>query len=136
MSESFTEEEVAEAVKDLGYGHPQEEDKQNIYAYFKKVISMGDNAKTSNLLDEEIGSAKLPVRTHQEIALYCRMMGMKGFANYFEKEAQIILGTSLSRDGFLNKLAVTQKRETDIKARKSVGVNKGWFKKKNPEQQF
>ena len=135
--EGLTQEEQ-EALADLdelgkGYGYPQPEDKQNIYNYFKKVIAMLDNTKTANLTDDELGVAKIPVRTNQELALYCEKMGMKGFADYFKNEAQILLATSLSREGFLDKLAVTQKRESEFKT-KAPKVNKGWFqKKKQPE---
>lgn len=129
--EELTEEEIT-ALDEMGYGYPKEEEKQNIYNYFKRVITVKDNTKTANLLNEELGMAKIPVRTAQEIALYCRVMGMKGFANYFQEEGQILLGTSLSREGFLNKLAVTQKRESEIKTRRPL-VKKGWFKRKEPE---
>jgi hypothetical protein len=134
--------EEAEALQQLSYGYPRPEERENIYNYFKKVITMMDNTKTANLTIDELGLVKIPVRTNQEIALYCDAMGMgnikdaKGFAGYFMKEAQILLGTSLSREGFLNKLAVTQKREVESKTRRPV-VNKGWFKKKTrPEDEI
>jgi len=134
----LTPEEQALLTAEFGGNYPKEEEKQNIYNYFKKVISMKDNTKTANLTEDEIGFAKIPVRTNQEIALFCDVMGMgdiedggkmKGFAGYFMKEAQILLGTSLSREGFLNKLAVTQKRESSFNT-KAPAQNKGWFKKK------
>jgi len=137
MEEELTPEEAQELQEMLGY--PRQEEKQNIYAYFKKVLSVEDNSKTAFLTDEELGLVKIPVRTNQEIALYCEVMGMgsvnekKGFAGYFIKEAQITLATSLSREGFLDKLAVTQKKESEIKTRKRT-VNRGWFKKKEQEQ--
>ena len=135
--ELTTEEQQALDMIDLDesskYGYPQVEDKQNIYAFFKRVMGMKDNTKTANLTEEELGLAKIPVRTNQELDLYCRKMGMKGFASYFKEEAQILLGTSLSREGFLDKLAVTQKRESEFKT-KTQKPNKGWFqKKKQPE---
>jgi len=131
--------EEQEALEEISYGYPKEEEKQNIYNFFKSVILNKDNTKTANLLNEELGIVKIPVRTNQEIALYCDVMGMgsinemKGFAGYFMKEAQILLGTSLSREGFLDKLAVTQKREVESKTRKSL-TKKGLFGKKTKEE--
>jgi len=128
--DELTQEEAA-ALEEIGYGYPKPEEKQNIYNYFKKVILMPDNTKTGFLTEEELGAAKIPVRTNQEIALYCKSMGMTGFSSYFDNEAQILLGTSLSREGFLNKLAVTQKRESEFKTKMpSLAQKKGWFKKK------
>ena len=138
MEEDLTMEEAQELQEMLNY--PKQEDKQNIYTYFKKVLSQEDNSKTAFLNNDELGIVKIPVRTNQEIALYCDAMGMgsaskkTGFAGYFMKEGQVALTTSLSREGFLNKLAVTQKKESEIKTRRPT-VNKGWFQKKNqPEQ--
>lgn len=131
--EQLTTEDM-ETLKQLGYGnYPQEEEKQNMFAFFKRVLSTKDNTKTGNLTNEEIGEVRLPVRTNKQIALYCKVMGMKGFANYFESESQILLGSSLSRDGFLDKLAVTQKKEMETKTRTSVPIKRGWFKPKKQE---
>ena len=129
--EDLTPEEV-EALETAGYGYPKAEEKQNIYNYFKKVILMKDNTKTGNLTKEEIGMPLTPVRTNQEIALYCQVMGMKNFGQYFQDDAQIMLGTSLSREGFLDKLAVTQKRESEFKTRHPLQTKQGWFAKKKP----
>ena len=147
MNEDFgTDEELTaeeeETLEQMGYGYPKPEEKQNIYNYFKKVIKMQDNTKTANLSNEELGLAKIPVRTNQEIALLCEALGMgniaegKGFAGYFQKESQILLGTSLSREGFLDNLAVTQKREIESKIKKPF-IKKGWFAKKTkPEEEM
>jgi len=145
MEEDFTPEEEA-ALKEIMEkeaidNFPQQEEKENIYNYFKKVISMPSNTKTSNLDKEELGQVKLPVRTLQELALYCDSMGMgnlneqKGFAGYFQKESQIILGTALSKEGFLNQLAVTQKRESEVRTKRmSAAQKKNWFKKSQPQE--
>lgn len=137
--ELTTEEE--EVLEQMGYGYPKPEEKQNIYNYFKKVILMRDNTKTANLSNEELGLARIPVRTNQEIALLCEALGMgnikdsKGFAGYFHQESQILLGTSLSREGFLDKLAVTQKKEIESRIKKPL-IKKGWFAKKSKEEEM
>ena len=119
--------------------YPTPKDKADVISYFKKVIAMNDNSKTANLDIIELGIAKLPVRTVQDLSLYAEKMDMKGFSNYFKAEGQITLATSLSKDGFLDVLAVTQKRETNVKTRRHFNRDSGGlFKKKdkNPEGEF
>ena len=125
--------EELEALEQYGYSYPKEEDKLNVFSFFKRVISQRDNTRTANLLPDEIGNVRNSVRTFQELELYCRKLGLSGLSQYFQEKGQIVLGTSLSREGFLDKLAVTQKRETDTKlGRHQQTQNKGWFKKKQP----
>ena len=82
------------------------------------------NAKTANLTSDELGLAKIPVRTNLEIASYCEFMGMKGFAEVFMEDAQIVLATSLSREGFLAKLAVTTQKFSETSLKKQLGEQK------------
>lgn len=116
--------------------YPVPEEKQNIFTYFKKVIDVPMNIKTANISKDEIGMVKLPVRSLLGISQYCGAMGMLGFQNYFKQEAQITLGTSLSFEGFLNKLAVTQKRESEIKTRGMPSKRRGFFGKKKEIQPY
>jgi len=127
--EDLTPEEV-EALEDIGYGYPKKKEEQNIFAFFKRVINMPETTRTSNLTADELGFVKIPLRTNLSIALYCKQMGLMGLGSHFEKEAHITSDSSLSKDGFLDKLAVTQKREMETKTRKQTVANKGWFKKK------
>ena len=112
--------------------YPREEEKQNIFSYFKRVTEADDNRKTANLDKDELGLVKYPVRTNLDIANYCKKIGMDAYANYFESKAQIVSATSLSKEGFLNKLAVTQKRESSIRRRSGISnaQRTGFFGKK------
>lgn len=135
MSEEdvITEEEVRKA---LGYGYPEAEEKQNLIAFFREIIRRKENIKTGNLTEPEVGFAKTPARTNLDIANYCDLMGMSGFGEVFQQDAQVLLGTSLSRDGFLDKLAVTQKKqsETSLKKMDPQQRKRGLFRGKQPEQ--
>lgn len=125
-------EEEENAMREmLGYGFPQQEEKENIYNYFKKVIYARNNTKTGYLKEDELGVIRLPLRTNLQLAHYCEKMGMNGFSKYFNDEAQIISASSLSREGFLNNLAVTQKRESSLRTRNIVGQQqrRGFFGK-------
>ena len=123
-----------EALEELGYGYPRPEEKQNIFSFFKRVIIMKDTTRTSNLNEDELGLIKVPVRTLLNLSLYSGQMGLSGLGNYFFQESQIVSNSSLSREGFLDKLAVTQKREMEARTRRfSPAQKKRWFKPK--EQQ-
>ena len=131
MSDELTAEDI-EALENSGYGSlPEKEDKQSILSFFNKVIGMTDNTKTGNVSIDELGEVKLPIRTNLELHNYCSTMGMKGLSDYFIRRAQIISGSSLSKDGFLDQLIVTQKKESEIKRKtSSTAQKKNWFKPK------
>lgn len=131
-SEELTPEDQA-LLAQLTDSYPKGEEKHNIIAFFNNVIKSQDTLRTANLSVEELGNAKVPVRTYRELSCYCDAMGLKGLGNYFTKLSSIITDSSLSREGFLDRLVVTQKRETESKLGigESPKKNKGWFKKKD-----
>ena len=98
--------------KELGLGYPEPEEKINILNFLKEIVTRKENVKTANLTNAELGDARIPVRTNLELASYCKFMGMDTFSNVFQDDAQILLGSSLSRGGFLPVLAVTTKKES------------------------
>lgn len=134
MTEELTEEEE-QALREMGYGYPKEDEKQNIFAFFKQVIATRDTSRVANLTEVELGNVRVPVRTLLELSEFCKAASLNGLGTYFNSESQIISNTSLSREGFLDKLAVTQKREVERRSRVPV-QNKGWFRKKQPEPEY
>jgi len=124
------EEEIRKA---LGMGYPEPEEKVSVLNFLKNIIDRKENVKTGNLTPDEIGEARIPVRTNLELSSYCKFMGMDAFANVFQEDAQRILATSLSRGGFLPILAVTTKKETQTSL-KNIGAStqkkRGFFNKK------
>ncbi len=112
---------------------PMPEEKHNVHRFLTNVVMAEDTTKVGNLLPEEVGMAKYPVRTCQELALFCNTVADKpGFADYFKQEGEVVLATSLSRDALLIKLAVT----TNLKTQRKLSLdekkeNKGWFRKKD-----
>jgi len=118
--------------KELGLGYPEPEEKINILNFLKDIVSRKENVKTANLTNAELGDARLPVRTNIELASYCKFMGMDAFADVFTEDAQTLLGSSLSRGGFLALLAVTQKKESKSSIDRlgaSEKQKKNWFGK-------
>ena len=132
--------EAEETRTAMDYGYPEQEEKHNLIAFFREIIRNDMNIKTGNLSDPELGVARLPVRTNLELANYCAIMGMGGMGLAFMDDAQVLLGTSLSREGFLAKLAVTTQKFSETSLKKSLGggdkKKKGMFNKKKTEEQF
>lgn len=136
MMEEELMQEYIDAMEEQTGNFPREKEKENILSFFKRVIFMPDTTRTSNLDKDEIGQVKVPVRTNLSLSLYAQQMGLAGLGNHFFKESQIISDSSLSKEGFLDKLAVTQKREMESKTRRAnLQQKKGWFSRKEPEPQ-
>ncbi len=127
-AKEVSEQEAAELVKQFNEG------KQNMHSFFTNVVKSDDTTKTGNLTIDELGNPKLPVRTYKELAAFCDdVVDEKTWGEYFDRMAEIQTSTSLSKDGFLMRLAVTIKKElADVTKQKKS--NKGWFKKKGGDQ--
>jgi len=139
VEKEMTDEEalmkLASVMKDNA---PTQEEKQNVHAFLNNVVVADDTTKIANLRDDpelnELGMPTYTVRGSKEMAIISdKIMGNDYFKEYFEKEAEITLATSLSRSGFLVRQATVQtKQVADITKRKKI--NKGWFGKKNVEE--
>lgn len=127
--EGLTEQEKQELAEIMG-GAATPEEKHNTHSFLTKVVEQVDTTKVGNLDEEEIGQPKFPQRVLKELNLFCdSIANMPYFASYFDKEAEIVSSTSLSKEGILIKLASVKKAEfADVtpKAKK----NKGWFRRK------
>ena len=128
-------EEVAEKLGALAGVTPTPEEKQSIFTFLTNVALAEDTTKLGNLREEELGMPIMPVRSDKSLALWCGdVMDNPFFERYFLKESEDTTSTSLSRDGFLDKLAVLQKREV-ADLTKPKKVNKGWFGQKNKDKE-
>ena len=124
---ALSQEELAELAKLAGTANVAEE-KSNVHNFLLRVVETEDTTKVANLLDEELGAAKLPVRTLQELSLFAEEIGnMPYFAKYFKAEGEIILATSLSREAKLLEAAITTARQVGSIPTKVRKKNKGWF---------
>lgn len=132
MSDELSLEEQQELAKFLAPGSAVQDEKHNVHKFLHDVAISDDTTKTGFLTKEELGIPKLPVRTHKELALFCReIANMDYFADYFEKEAEIITSTSLSKDAKLLNLAVISKRQLEDVTKQPKKENRGWFGGKN-----
>jgi hypothetical protein len=120
---------IAEAMKDNAQ---TPDEKHNVHKFLFDVVLAQDSTKIGNLqVDKDINELGLPeynVRGAKDMRLVSdKIMDNDFFKEYFTQQAEDTLGTSLSREGFLIKSAVTQtKQVADITRRKKL--NKGWFK--------
>ena len=125
----MTEKEAEDIIRQFN------ESKQNMHSFFTNVVKSNDTIKTGNLTQEELGTPKLPVRTYKELELFSRDIADElEWGDYFQKMAEIQTSSSLSKEGFLMKLAVTLKKElADMTPTKKK--NKGWFHKKDKSEE-
>lgn len=125
---------IASLMKDNA---PTQEDKQSVHTFLFNVATAGDTTKTGNLRDDkdmnELGIPAHNVRGSLELARISDLiMDNEVFSEWFKKEAEETLATSLSREGFLVKSATTTTKQiSDMTRRKKV--NKGWFGKTTTE---
>ena len=130
-------EEEKEQIKDaLGFGATIPEEKHNIHSFLNKIATAPDTTKVGYLKSEELGNSTHTLRTYKEVGLIARKIRNRPtIAEYFDAKAEIMTATSLSRGGFLAKLAVLQKREiADVSEDKEKKENSGWFKKKQTNE--
>ena len=122
---------IAQAMKNNA---PSQEDKHNVHTFLTNVVKeegVSHSSKIGNLRDDkemnELGIPVWNVRGCLEMArISNKIIGNQFFKEYFESAAIETLGTSLSRDGFLIRTAVTQnKNVADVTKRRKV--NKGMF---------
>lgn len=137
MSEELSEAERIELAGLMAnYGTSLPEGKQNVHTFLHNVATAKDTTKLGNLLNEEIGSLENPIRAFKFLALFANdVMGKKELGEFFDKRSEIGTSTSLSRGGFLTKLAVIQRRELTSKDISTTErkENKSWFKSKKEE---
>ena len=129
---------IAQAMKDNA---PTQEDKHNVHTFLTNVVKeegVEHSSKIGNLRDDkdmnELGVPVWNVRGCLEMAkISDKIIGNNFFKEYFEGSAINTLGTSLSREGFLIKMAVTQTKQVSDSTKRRK-INKGMFGSKRIEE--
>jgi len=126
---------LEEYISNQGFGAQLPEEKYNVHTFLHKVATSDDTTKTSNVTEDELGMAKHPVRSYLSFALLSdKIIRNDYFKEYFESESEIVTSSSLGKNGFLIKAAITQKKEL-ADTTKPKKVNRGWFgQKKEPDE--
>ena len=129
-----SDEELADLVKMISGTTPVPDEKHNVFTFLTNVAVSQDTTKLGNLKEEELGNPSLPLRSDKSLSLWAgEVMENNFLESFFLKEAEITTSTSLSKDGFLTKLAVLSKKEiADVTKPKKL--NRGWFRSKKEEE--
>jgi len=128
-----TDEELQMQQMYQQYGYPQAQPIYNVHKFLDDIAKAADTTKTGNLTEEELGLAPFTVRILKDVQAYCRMMGLNMYADYFGDKSEIVTASSLSKDGFLDKLAIMTRQQVEAISKKKK-ENKGWFKSKKSQQ--
>ncbi len=136
------EEAIAKIAEAMKGNAPTQEDKTNVHTFLLNVVQAENISKASkigNLRDDkdinELGIPRWNVRGALEMArISDKLMDNVFFKEYFEAQAINTLNTSLSREGFLIKMATTTTKQV-ADATKRRKINKGMFGKKKVEEQ-
>ena len=128
---SLRPEELEEMEALLGGGAPPiNKGKSDLMAFFNKIVSTTDTLKVGNL---DPNTELSPVRLLRDASLFAKVMNHDLIREYFHGKAEIVLGASLSKSGFLIEEAVTTKKESTIGQKQQRKVNSGWFKSKETQ---
>jgi len=110
---------------DSGFALPTEQKKSPIFDFFREILASKDNRKVANLKEAELGGFTCSVRRYRDLAIYCEQEKLDEVKDFFEKSADNIEATSMSRKGFLAQLFVTQIRR-DQKMKDFDPAKKAW----------
>ena len=140
MPEEVSDEEIKQLEeelkkledKDTSYGSPKAPDKESLFKFFNKILTIKDTTRIGNLTAPEIGLGRLSVRGNRSIALYAKAEGLDIVSDYFNDLSNILTESSMSKKGFWAQLFVTNiKAEKKLKERTE---KKRWFGKDKSEE--
>lgn len=137
MSDDEVIMKIAAAMKD---NVPVGDEKDNVHTFLKSVVTEKDTTRIGNLRDDkdlnELGIPQHNVRGNFSMAQISKgLMDNDVFFEWFNNQGQMLLSTSLSREGFLVRQATTQTKNIGEITKKRVS-SKGLFgKDKNVQEQ-
>lgn len=103
----------AEASSDAtdDYGAPSPEDKINQFKITQEALKSKINTKTTYLTTMELGRPLFSMRFYLDCAEMCKMYNSKLLEKYFRNKAQTMASSGMSREGFIMKLNVTNRKD-------------------------
>lgn len=141
MTDENVDEELAqieEEIKKLesnpgGSSSPfsTEKSKDTLINLAREMLLTEDTRKFANLDQKYIGIPTLPINTYLEIEEYCKIEGMDELAEIFRRDAENMLATSLSIQGFFARLLVTQIKKEEKAPESIEKKQKSWGLFKN-----
>jgi hypothetical protein len=99
-----------EALASLESNYPIQKEQQGLYQTLWKMIQRRDSTKIANLQKVELGDVDITVRGAQHLSKLGDIFGNPLYADFYKAHAEISLATSMSRDGWLGELFISQKK--------------------------
>ena len=125
--------EKEELARALGYGTSQVDQKHNTHTFLFNIATAEDTTKVGNVEKDELGIPRHPTRAYKQLSLIAnKIMDNPGLASYWEAKSENITATSLSKEGFLPRLAVITRREIADMTKKRRKPS-GFFARKRGE---
>ena len=119
--------------KDTSYGSPKSPDKESLFKFYNKLLTIKDTTRIGNLTAPELGLGRLTVRGNKSIALYAEAENLQVVADYFNNQSNILTESSMAKKGFMSQLFFTQiKRE---KKDKPKTEKRKWFSNKDKSEE-
>jgi hypothetical protein len=115
------------ALDDSGF--PKQKEQVGIFTFLNKVLKTDDTTKVGNVDKEELRV----VRIDKDIASYAAVWNLDGISRYMTQEGEDILASSDSKEGFLVKTAVTQRKQLETRGKDKPAQGGGfklWGRKK------
>lgn len=127
VTDSAEAEELRDFIRQIG-------EEKGIDNFFLEIIRNNNNLKIGNLTSDEIGMPQIPLRTIVELSHDCEIIpSMSAFVTDFRKQASDMIATSLSKEGFLIKSRITQKKEVLGTDKRKTKSKKGLFGRREEE---
>lgn len=127
--------ELAGLDDSLGLGYPKQKEQLGVFNFLNKVLKTPDTTKVANVDKEELRV----VRIEKDVASYAAVWGLEGISRYMTQEAEDILASSDSKDGFLVQTAITQRKQLETRNKSKQQAQGGgfrlWPKKEKPLQE-
>ena len=120
-----------EEMEEFGLGFPKPKEKEGIYSFLNKVLKTKDTTKVGNLDEEELRV----VRLLQTTGAYANAWNLGIVSEFLKADAETLLASSDSKNGFLVGAAITSRKQIERKNKyNQQGGFKLWGKKQEQEQ--
>lgn len=123
------------AQLDSNADFPQYTPKDNIFKFFRHILTLKDSTKVANLENIEIGKARLSMRSNLDLAAYAEAEGLDVVAKYFRAKGEILACTSMGRKGFFLTTSVTQIRKDQKTPLVQQQAKPGFWDKKQKQDE-
>jgi hypothetical protein len=111
-----------------GPGYPSPKPRDSIFTFFKQLLHISDTTRVANINPKnELGMLQFSVRTNQYLALVGDIFGDRDFSDYWMAQSQIMTSSSMSKQGWLPELVVSQKKFTSRSVRPIRTEKKGFL---------